>query len=81
MKQYGIDWTGCKWVEQVPGRRDGVPVVAGSRVTPETIVENFDDGVSSVGQVAWMFSLPRAKVLGVLEFADRSVAGRLTKAA
>jgi hypothetical protein len=30
-----MDWTGCEFVERVPGRMNGVPVVVGSRVTPE----------------------------------------------
>lgn len=63
-----MDWSGCEWVEQVPGRMGGVPVVVGSRVTPESIVQHADGGFS-VGQIAWMFSLPWNKVLKILEFA------------
>ncbi len=63
-----MDWSGCEWVEQVPGRMGGVPVVIGSRVTPESVVEHADGGFS-VGQIAWMFSLPRNKVRTILEFA------------
>lgn len=63
-----MDWSGCEFVEQVPGRMGGVPVVVGSRVTPESLVEHADGGFT-VGQIAWMFSLPRAKVRKVLEFA------------
>jgi uncharacterized protein (DUF433 family) len=48
----------------------GVPVVVGSRVTPETVLEHFDGGFS-IGQIAWMFSLPRTKVRNVLSFAGR----------
>jgi len=67
-----MDWTGCEWVEQVPGRMGGVPVVIGSRVTPEAVLTYFEDGFS-VGQIAWNFSLSRAKVRGVLAFAGKSV--------
>ena len=63
-----MDWSGCEWVEQVPGRMGGVPVVVGSRVTPETVLEHADGGFT-VGQIAWMFSLPRTKVRRVIEFA------------
>lgn len=63
-----MDWTGCEWVEEVPGRMSGVPVVIGSRVTPESVVEHADGGFS-VGEIAWMFSLPRKKVREVIEFA------------
>ena len=65
-----MDWTGCEWVERVPGRMGGVPVVVGSRVTPESVVENFDGGMT-VGQIAWNYSLPRSKVQGILEFVHR----------
>ena len=65
-----MNWDGCGAVERVPGRMSGVAVVVDSRVTPESIVEHADGGFS-VGQIAWMFSLRRAKVRGVLEFAGR----------
>ena len=65
-----MDWSGCEWVEQVPGRMGGVPVVAGSRVTPETVMEHADEGFS-VGEIALLFSLPRAKVRKVIEFATQ----------
>jgi uncharacterized protein (DUF433 family) len=46
----------------------GVPVVIGSRVTPESVLEHADGGFT-VAQIAWLFSLPRTKVRKVLEFA------------
>jgi uncharacterized protein (DUF433 family) len=65
-----MDWSGCEYVEQVPGRMSGIPVVVGSRVTPESVLEHADGGFS-VGQIAWMFSLPRNKVRKVIEYAVR----------
>jgi uncharacterized protein (DUF433 family) len=62
-----MDWTGCEWVESVPGRLAGVPVVVGSRVTPETVLEHTDSGLG-VGQIAWI-TVPRTKVRKVIEFA------------
>jgi uncharacterized protein (DUF433 family) len=43
-----MDWTGCEWIVQVPGRLSGAPVVLGSRVPPEVIVEHAD-GCFTVG--------------------------------
>lgn len=63
-----MDWTGCECVEQVPGRMSGVPVVQGSRVTPQSVLEHADGGFS-VGQIAGLFSLPRSKVRKVIEYA------------
>ena len=62
-----MDWSGCDCVEQVPGRMSGVPVISGSRVTPETVMEHAEGGFS-VGQIASLFTLPRAKVRKVIEF-------------
>jgi uncharacterized protein (DUF433 family) len=66
-----MNWSGCDFVERVPGRMGGVPVVVGSRVTPESLVEHAEDGFTA-GQIAWMFSLPRGMVRGVLDFARQS---------
>ena len=65
-----MDWSGCGCVEQVPGRMGGVPVISGSRVTPESIVEHAAGGFS-VGQIASLFTLPRAKVRKVIDFATQ----------
>lgn len=63
-----MDWTGCKYVERVPGKMGGVPVLVHSRVTPESVVENYED-VDSPEEVADMFDLEIESVRGVLEFA------------
>ena len=63
-----IKWMGCEFVERVPGRMGGVPVVVGSRVTPESLLENFED--FSAHEVAEMFGLAETKVHGVLAFAS-----------
>ena len=39
-----IDWTGCELVEQVPGRVSGRPVVRGTRIIPDAIVNDYDLG-------------------------------------
>ena len=67
MKDEEFDWTACAFVERVPGRMSGVPVVVGSRVTPESLLENYAD--FSVLEVAEMFGLSEPEVLGVLQFA------------
>ena len=65
-----MDWAGCEFVEQVPGRMAGVPVITETRVTPETVTEHAAGGFS-VGEIAWMFSIPRRKVRGILEYVRR----------
>ncbi len=39
-----IDWMACELVERVPGKMSGQPVIKGTRVSPETIVANFEGG-------------------------------------
>jgi len=39
-----MDWTGCELVERIPGKVSGQPIVRGTRILADTIVENFDDG-------------------------------------
>ena len=41
-----IDWTGCAIVERDPEKLHGAATVRGLRLTPETVVENFEAGLS-----------------------------------
>jgi len=41
-----IDWTGCDLVEQVSGKLSGRPVVKGTRILADTIVEDSELGES-----------------------------------
>ncbi len=44
--QVGIDWTACELIEQIPGKVSGRPIVRGTRIMPEGIVNSFDMGES-----------------------------------
>jgi uncharacterized protein (DUF433 family) len=37
-------WDDCDLVERVEGKMGGLPVIKGTRVQPEIIVENFEGG-------------------------------------
>ncbi len=41
-----IDWTGCELVERIPGKVSGRPIVRGTRIMPDPIVNSFDLGDS-----------------------------------
>ena len=45
-----IDWTGCELVERVPGKVSGRPVVRGTRILADTVVEDAALG-SSVEEI------------------------------
>ena len=40
-----VDWTDCSLIETVPGKMSGAPVVRGTRVRPEDLLVNRDQGV------------------------------------
>ena len=40
-----IDWMECAAIETVPGRLSGQPVIRGTRVRPEDLLANRDQGV------------------------------------
>ncbi len=64
-----MDWTGCEYVERVPGRLGGAPVVKDSRVRADTLVESYELG-ESLEEIAYNFSLDEAAVRAVLRFAQ-----------
>ena len=37
-----IDWTGCELVEQIPGKVSGRPIVRGTRILADTIVQDAE---------------------------------------
>jgi uncharacterized protein (DUF433 family) len=41
-----VDWTVCELIEQVPGKVSGRPVVRGTRIMPDAIVNSYDLGDS-----------------------------------
>ena len=42
-----VDWTNCPDVESVPGRCSGQPVVKGTRLTVDAILNNAEAGCSA----------------------------------
>jgi uncharacterized protein (DUF433 family) len=45
-REPAIDWTACELIEQVPGKVSGRPVVRGSRIFPDAILNSFELGDS-----------------------------------
>jgi len=39
-----IDWTACELIEQIPGKVSGRPIVQGTRILPDAIVNSYDAG-------------------------------------
>jgi uncharacterized protein (DUF433 family) len=41
-----VDWLACELIEQIPGKVSGRPIVRGTRVMPDPIVNSYDLGDS-----------------------------------
>ena len=65
----GIDWTACELIEQIPGKVSGRPIVRGTRILPDGIVNSFDLGESIEDiHLDWP-SLSIAQIKHLIEFA------------
>ena len=64
-KKPAIDWTACRAVEVVQGRLSGVPVIKDSRVRPEDLIINRDEGAEWLAE---NFGLPIEAVREILSF-------------
>jgi len=63
-----MDWSKCDLVEINPLKVSGVPILKGTRVQADAIVENFEGG-SDVEEIAENFSLSETLVLQILAYA------------
>lgn len=64
-----IDWTGCELIEQIPGKVSGRPIVRGTRIMPDGIVNSFDMGDSIEDIHEDWPSLSAAQINRLIEFA------------
>lgn len=63
-----IDWSECQLVEIKPGVQSGAPVLLGTRMPVNAIVDNFDYGIS-VAEIAEQFELPPDRIEAILTYA------------
>jgi uncharacterized protein (DUF433 family) len=66
-----IDWSDCPIVERNPEKMGGVPTVRAWRVSADSVLENFEDGVSAE-EIAEMFTLPFDDVQVILAYAEQA---------
>ena len=43
MEDHEIDWTSCPDVERIPGKVSGQPIVAGTRILAQGVIDDADD--------------------------------------
>jgi len=64
-----MDWSGCEVVETVPGKVSGRPILKGTRVPADAVVENFESG-ESIEEIAYNFDLNPEDIRKVLSYAS-----------
>jgi uncharacterized protein (DUF433 family) len=63
-----VNWFGCEIVETNPRRLSGVPILKGTRVQADSILENYEWG-SPGEEIAENFGIPEAVIRELLAFA------------
>ena len=58
-------------VEINPRKLNGVPIIKGTRVQADAIIENYEDG-SDIDEIAENFVISEATIRTLLKFADCS---------
>jgi uncharacterized protein (DUF433 family) len=64
-----MDWTSCPVVERIQGKVSGMPVIVHSRVRPDDLIANRDEGPEWLAE---NYALPLETVRTVLAFHDRA---------
>ena len=63
-----INWTNCLLTEINPEKVSGVPILKGTRMPADAIIENYTDGLPA-DEIAEIFQLPVEAVRGLLAYA------------
>jgi uncharacterized protein (DUF433 family) len=74
-----LDWSGCSLIECDPEKLGGVPNIAGMRITPETILDNYEDGLSIAEIIEQFPSVNEEQIRVILTYAAKR--GYLTRPA
>ena len=65
-----IDWMECELIEQIPGKVSGRPIVRGTRILPDAIVDSYDLGESMDELQEGFPALSAAQIHRLIEFAQ-----------
>jgi uncharacterized protein (DUF433 family) len=64
------DWTDCPLIEINPRKLSGTPVLKGTRMPADAILENYADGLPAE-EIAEVFELPADSVRALLSYAEQ----------
>ena len=68
LETLAIDWSHCPLVEINPRKVSGAPIVKGTRVQADSILENYRSG-SPLAEIADNFAVPEATIRELLDYA------------
>jgi uncharacterized protein (DUF433 family) len=63
-----IDWSQCPLIEVNANIQSGAPVLRGTRMPVQAIIDNFDYGLS-VDEISEQFEIPPDRVQAILTYA------------
>jgi uncharacterized protein (DUF433 family) len=66
-----IDWSGCSIIQRDPLKLHGAPNVNGVRLTPDSIVDNFEAGLDVVEIHDQFPGVPERDIRTVLDYAAK----------
>jgi len=69
-ESYVMDWTDCPLVEVIHGKVSGVPLLKGTRLPADTILENYEGG-SPVEEISDNFDTPEETIREILKYAAK----------
>ena len=67
--QAEIDWVACELIERIPGKVSGRPIVRGTRILPDAIVNSYDLGEDIENTHEDYPSLTISQIKRLIEFA------------
>lgn len=70
-----VDWSACPLVEVNPRVHSGAPVLRGTRMPVDTIIDNFQFGLT-VAEISEQFELPPECIQAILGYAKDHVLAR-----
>ena len=64
-----IEWLACELIEQITGKVSGRPIVRGTRILPDAIVNSYDSG-ATIDEIREDYpGLTISQILRLIEFA------------
>jgi uncharacterized protein (DUF433 family) len=64
-----IDWMACELIERIPGKVSGRPIVRGTCIMPDAIVDSYDLGETIYELSLGFPSLTVSQIKRLIEFA------------